>query len=403
MGSQIQTPKELAAHHKSMRQQYLFNRPGSNMPATLRANAPGKQKAIAGAAVPPQAANSGDEVTKPPAQMPLVPQVARVISKISVAEVMVDGGCRVDMDTVGILVDSFRYAGQTSPILVVREDKGGFRVVSGAHRVAAARELRWDQIDAVVLDCDEPGQRLITIAEDLHRRDLSVLERAELTYEWIQLVRQEAAQVEHPLGGQQPNEKGLKKASELLGVSRANATRCAQIANISPEAKLKAKELGLHKNQSALLEITKLAAASDQVALLHEISERRRAPGTRSVTQSTDIEEDAKAAAVSASTVLAHAPEGLREGRYVGAGQQREDTPNASPEPYPDLLRGIDRRRVDAELEKLTDEWRSSRLLRMLVCAPLEARDRFIWEVLFSEFPDAFVTGLPETTKGGES
>jgi hypothetical protein len=57
------------------------------MPATLRTNAPGKQKAIADAAGSPQAANLGGELTKPPAEMPLVPLAARVISKIPVTEV----------------------------------------------------------------------------------------------------------------------------------------------------------------------------------------------------------------------------------------------------------------------------------------------------------------------------
>jgi len=299
-----------------------------------------------------------------------------------------------------MLVDSLRHAGQTSPILVVREDNGGFRVVCGARRVAAAKELGWDYIEAVVVACDERGERLVKIADDLHRRILSVLERAELTYEWIQLVRKEAAQVEHPLGGQQPNEQGLKKASELLGVSRTNAARFAKIANISPEAKSKARELGLHENQSALLDVTKLAAASDQVARLHEISERKKGPRKSTVTQSSGNEEGSKPNAASVSTILAQTPEELREGRSVGAAQRREETSGVSAETYPDLPRELDQRPVAAELKKLADAWHSSRLRVMLLCAPIEARGRFFSEVVFPEFPGTFVKAQPQAAQG---
>lgn len=67
---------------------------------------------------------------------------------------------------------------------------------------------------------------------------------------------------------------------------------------------------------------------------------------------------------------------------------------------FPDLPRELERRPLDAEFKRISDEWHSSRLRTMLDSGPIEARKRFVWEVLFSEFPDAFVEGLPRTIGG---
>jgi hypothetical protein len=130
-----------------------------------------------------------------------------------------DAGHGVDSKNVEILTESLRHAGQTSAILVVREQHGRFRVIRGIHRVIAAKEVGWVQIDAVVLDCDKRGQRLIAIADKLHRRELPALERAELTYEWILLIHHKAMQDAQPSGGRQPNDRGLSKAARGISGS----------------------------------------------------------------------------------------------------------------------------------------------------------------------------------------
>jgi len=304
-----------------------------------------------------------------------------VIRKIPVADIKAPMGRSIDRRTVAIIAESFREAGQTAAILVVREDNGGYQVISGYHRVAAAIELGWDKIDAAVLECDERGKRFIKIAENRHRRDLSVLERAELDHEWIELVRNEAMQVARPAGGRQPMDLGLSKAARALGVTKEKIMRSYRIASVSPEAKIKARELGFDDNQAVLLQVAKLTSQDAQIALLSEISERKIEPRKEP----------------SATGTLA--PEGFQE----GATQLREDTPSTSPVPYPDLPRGLERRPIDAQVEMLADEWRNSRLRKLLVCAPLEARDRFVWDVLLSEFPDAVVKALPRTIEGSWS
>ena len=87
---------------------------------------------------------------------------------------------------------SMKTSGLQTPILVRHNrelnpesglhdgpDLGGFALVAGAHRLEAARELRWPRIEAFVLDeltADEV--RLIELDENLMRAELTAFDRA---------------------------------------------------------------------------------------------------------------------------------------------------------------------------------------------------------------------------------
>jgi hypothetical protein len=313
----------------------------------------------------------------------------RESKNIPLANILSSKASVVDKN-VEILIESFREAGQTSAILVARDEHDIFVVISGNHRVAAAKALGWNEIDAVVLDCDERSQELIAIADDLHRRHHSALERSEKQNRWIELLRPEVMQIARPSGGRQPKDKGLGKVARVLGVPKEQTMRAARIASISNEAKDKARELGFEDNQSVLLRVAKLTAPGAQVALLQEICEENSAPRAGRVSR----KKTAEAATMAAS---AEAPE-----LPPGGEQRREDTLGLSSD-FPDLPRELERRPVDAEFKKLAEEWCRSSLRQMLISAPIEARDRFIWELLFADFPNAFVRPLPHTADDGQS
>jgi len=263
------------------------------------------------------------------------------------------------------LLTSFRHAGQTSAILVVRKEHGSFSVISGIHRVVAAKELGWDQIDAVVLDCDERGLRLIEIAEDLHRRELPALERAELTYEWIQLIHHEAMHDARPSGGRQPNDQGLSKAARALGVTKEETMRSARIASISPEGKSKARELGFHDNQAVLLQVAKMPTSDLQIARILEIAEGKKAPrrlgSKRRTHEALQDEGSGSPSSASAASFQLHPPE--------------QDW---------SLPENLDRRDVEEELDRLMQKWSDFR--PFLLNAPIAARRRFIQEVLMPDW-----------------
>jgi ParB-like chromosome segregation protein Spo0J len=152
-------------------------------------------------------------------------------------------------------------------------------LVAGAHRLQAVKNLGWSEIPAHVFEGDDREARMWELAENLHRAELTALERSEQLAEWIRLAEEcDAAQVDphQPRkAGQQPG--GVNQASRDLGIDRKAAQRAAKIDSLAPEAKAAAVELGLDDNQSALLEAAKAETADEQVDALRQRKERKSA------------------------------------------------------------------------------------------------------------------------------
>ena len=75
------------------------------------------------------------------------------------------------------LAESIRAHGLLQPI-VLRPVDGWYEVVAGHRRLAAARELEWAEIPAVVRDANEGEAFLLTLVENLQRNDLSAQEES---------------------------------------------------------------------------------------------------------------------------------------------------------------------------------------------------------------------------------
>lgn len=117
-------------------------------------------------------------------------------------------------------------------------------LVAGHHRLAAVRQLGWETVPCIVLDGDERDARLWEIAENLHRADLSAVERAEHVDEWRKLTLEKVAQVAPPSGGDQPAERGHRKTAETLGISREAVRRAEKIAALPRPVRDQAREEG---------------------------------------------------------------------------------------------------------------------------------------------------------------
>ncbi|KNY18247.1 hypothetical protein AKG11_03700 [Shinella sp. SUS2] len=115
------------------------------------------------------------------------------------------------------------------------------------------------------------------IAENLHRREITALERSELLAKWVKLTEEkrqvQSAGNEHskpaqlaPVSkGGRGKASGIRQAAREIGVPRDSIARAVKVAGLSDEAKEAAKEAGLADNQSALLagnEIRKLNCKS---------------------------------------------------------------------------------------------------------------------------------------------
>jgi len=190
----------------------------------------------------------------------------------------------LDEAVVGALAESIGKLGLRTPITVVADGEDLF-LVSGRHRLEAARRLGWDSIDAFTVFDDPDGDevRLWEISENLHRAELTVQERAEHIAEWIRLTaeKQSPAQLA-PVKSRREDGRGggvgqgINAAVRELGIDRTEAQRAVKIDAIAPEAKEAARAAGLDNNQSALLQVAR-EATERQAEKVEELRRREEA------------------------------------------------------------------------------------------------------------------------------
>jgi ParB family transcriptional regulator, chromosome partitioning protein len=209
---------------------------------------------------------------------------------ISLANIEVPESHReVDQDVVRNLAASIDKLGLLQPVTVRKVTRGAYWVstlVAGRHRLEAVRLLGHKDIRASVIDVDDVGARLCEIAENLHRAELSKLERASQIEEWRALTSEKVGKLSPP--GSQPNEMGIRKTAEELGVDKKEVQNSSKIASIIPEAQEAAREAGLDDNQSALLKVAS-APADKQVEAVKAIV-KAKAEKPKRVVPSTTVD-----------------------------------------------------------------------------------------------------------------
>jgi ParB-like chromosome segregation protein Spo0J len=185
------------------------------------------------------------------------------------------------------LAESMQLLGQLNPISVYCPNDKTLLLVTGLHRVEAAKRLGWEKIDAVFVTGNEIERELQEIAENLHRSELTALERDTQIGRWAELTAAKASQVETPLGGAQPSEKGVRKVASDLGLDKSDVQRAAKVASISPEAKQAARVAGLDDNRTALLAVAKEVGPEAQIAKVGAISSAKTAVKAKKLAAST--------------------------------------------------------------------------------------------------------------------
>lgn len=85
----------------------------------------------------------------------------------------------VDEAAVEHIAESMDQQGLIYPIQIRTIEPGRFRLVNGAHRIAAARKLGWTHIEAFLVDdLEEEEFKLLEIDENLCRAELSPVDKA---------------------------------------------------------------------------------------------------------------------------------------------------------------------------------------------------------------------------------
>ena len=160
----------------------------------------------------------------------------------------------VGKEAVDALADSMAKIGLRTPITLRAVGETDIELVAGAHRLAAAKQLGWEKIDCIVLDCDETQAEMWEIAENLHRADLTALQRSEHTARWVELnkhvVRKNIAELGAP-------RRGNRQAARELGVTEYGVRRAIKVASLTDEAKEAARETKQDDNETAMFEAAK--------------------------------------------------------------------------------------------------------------------------------------------------
>lgn len=187
---------------------------------------------------------------------------------ISIESIIIPEGRRtIDEDTVQTLANSMEKIGLHTPITVRRNDDGKVILVAGAHRHAAASLLGWEKINCFALKCSEDEADMWEIAENLHRADLTVLQRSEQIAKWVEIANRVSAQVAPKPQGGRP-EGGERQAARELNIDRDEVRRAVKISKLSIEAKKAAVTAGMDDNQSAMLAAFRAGDKTAQVELI---------------------------------------------------------------------------------------------------------------------------------------
>ncbi len=98
----------------------------------------------------------------------------------------------IDPAKVKALAESMAEIGLQQPISVWSPNSTTCNLVAGYHRLLAARQLKWNEIDCVFVEMEDLDRQLWEIDENLCRVDLTDAERAEHTAKRAEIFRQKA-------------------------------------------------------------------------------------------------------------------------------------------------------------------------------------------------------------------
>lgn len=192
--------------------------------------------------------------------------------QIPIAAIIVGSGRRkINKAVIKTLADSIATIGLRIPIAVTPKDVNGkHRLIVGHHRLEACRLLGWTDI-AVEVMTNKLDAELWEIAENLHRSELTAMQRNICIGKWVKLTERKQREVLVQLGpkGGRP-EGGIRAASRALGVKRSTAQRAVNIAtHLTKKAQKEAERLGLDTNQRALERAAGVPGAEEQIRSLH--------------------------------------------------------------------------------------------------------------------------------------
>jgi ParB family chromosome partitioning protein len=193
----------------------------------------------------------------------------------------------VDPAHAQMIAASMNESGLIQPIVVRADASGnGLKLVVGGHRLCGAEINGWDEIAAILVECSDDEARQIEIDENLARKELTALERAEFLAERKRVYETLHPEVAHGKARRPKTDKQKvanfatfsrfsKDAAKATGLSeRSVQLACALAASLSPEAVALIRGTKLADNQAQLQALAALDPA-EQVTAAREVAEGR--------------------------------------------------------------------------------------------------------------------------------
>lgn len=154
--------------------------------------------------------------------------------KIRVKDIRVGVRLRHNLGDVNGLADSMTRYGQLQPIVVTPE----LELLAGARRLAAAKALKWEEMDVVIIDLQWPEDRVaIEWVENEHRKSLSWSERVAAMR--VMMPEVVEAALERKRAGRPAGDSSTGRALDTiaaeLGTSRPTLAHAAEIVRAAEE------------------------------------------------------------------------------------------------------------------------------------------------------------------------
>ena len=159
---------------------------------------------------------------------------------------------KLNDEKVKSLADSFALLGQLQPITITKSNL----LLSGMHRLEAAKMLGWETIKAEVFIGDEFEAELVEIDENLMRNELTVLEQGEHLLRRKELIGMKPWRPNK--GATVAHLKTMDEIAEAIGAPKRTIQAKTQIArDILPEVKEEIRNTDIADSTTQLLKLAR--------------------------------------------------------------------------------------------------------------------------------------------------
>jgi ParB-like chromosome segregation protein Spo0J len=209
---------------------------------------------------------------------------AMKVRRIKIADVVVKNPRELNPTDVAAKAESMATIGMKTPI-TVRKVRGQIKLVAGEERLAAAKLLGWEEIDAAFFKGGEIPAHMWHHLENLDHSDkFTPLEKAEKLAEVVELTdklfsRQNVEKKQgRPIGIITRAVSKLPIKGKTIKARRKRVERALTISKLPPEVKaaVKAREPGM--TDKMLSEIAREKTPEAQVKKIEEIVKRKAKP-----------------------------------------------------------------------------------------------------------------------------